>query len=87
MLFASGFAERAGYQVNEAFAQPCLVAGADWGDLLVTLFSMGWLMLVTAPFMRASLVVWALVLIPPVASAPRRQLAVFQPAQQPHQWP
>ena len=63
MLLASGFAEWAGCQVNEASAQPCLVGDADRGGLLVTLFTMGWLMLVTAPFMRASLVGWAPVLV------------------------
>ena len=63
VLFASAFAEVAGCQVNEAGGQPCLMGGADWGPFLTTLFTLGWLMLVTAPLMLVSIVAWVIVLV------------------------
>ena len=60
VVLASVVAELAGCTVNEAAATPCLVGGRDIGGVLVTMFVLGWLMLVTAPFMVATLVGWVL---------------------------
>jgi hypothetical protein len=63
VLLAIGFADLAGCQVNEAGGQPCVVGGTDWGPWLTTLFTLGWLMLVTIPLMLASIVAWVIVLV------------------------
>ena len=63
VLLASGVADLAGCQVNEAGGQPCVIGGSDWGPTLTGLFVMGWLMLLTLPFMLVSLVVWPVILV------------------------
>lgn len=63
VVFASGFADWAGCRVDEGGGHPCVVGGSDWGPLLTSMFVMGWMMLITAPFMLASLVAWAIVLV------------------------
>lgn len=63
VFFAAGFADWAGCQVNEGGGTPCIVGGHHWGPFLTSMFVMGWLMLVTLPFMLASLVAWAIVLL------------------------
>jgi hypothetical protein len=45
-------------RVDEGSAHPCLLLGADIGGLLYTGFTMGWLLLVTLPFMAITLLLW-----------------------------
>lgn len=49
MLLAKGIAAISGCAISEAFPQPCVIFGSDWGGVLNTLFTTGWLMFVTAP--------------------------------------
>lgn len=53
-----------GCEVNEARVNPCPGPfGWDLGELLVFTGTMGWFMLVTAPFMLATAVGWAALLL------------------------
>ncbi len=63
VLLSAVLADWAGCHVDEGGGTPCLIGDADWGPFLTSLFVMGWLMLVTLPFMLASLVAWAIVLV------------------------
>jgi len=49
MLLASALAHLGGCVVNEAFPQPCVMLGSDWGGTLNWLFTNGWLIFLTAP--------------------------------------
>ena len=49
MLTATSVASLAGCAISESFPQPCIVWGSDWGGVLNTLFTTGWLMCLTAP--------------------------------------
>jgi hypothetical protein len=51
----------AGCTVNEAYADPCIVAGVDIADLLYTLFVSGWLALISLPFGGAGVMVFGIV--------------------------
>lgn len=59
VLVAGLTATAFGCTLNEGNAHPCVVAGIDLGDTLYAMGVMGWLMLVTVPFMLLTLVVWA----------------------------
>lgn len=59
VLVCSALAGLLDCRVDEAATYPCVVAGIDLGPTLSFLGVMGWLMLVTAPFMLASLIFWA----------------------------
>lgn len=49
VLIASAIASGFGCQLDEGSAHSCVVAGADIGELLYTLFVMGWFFFVTIP--------------------------------------
>lgn len=49
MLTATTLAKLTGCTINEAFPQPCVIAGTDWGGTLNWLFTTGWLFFLTAP--------------------------------------
>ena len=49
-----------GCELNEARVMPCVVLGVDIGGVLTTLGVMGWLMLVSWPFLLAGLAMLAL---------------------------
>ena len=57
-LGASELASLAGCALDEGSVHPCVIGGADRGDLLYSLFVLGWLSLVTLPL--GLLVGWAL---------------------------
>lgn len=59
VLVSSELASALGCPLNEGGTHPCLLLGMDIGDLLYTLFVLGWLMLVTAPFMLMTALLWA----------------------------
>jgi len=63
VLFAGLVADSAGCGLHEGFAQPCMINGEDWGELLYTLFVLGWLMLATIPLGLMALIVWTVVII------------------------
>ena len=48
-------------ELHEGFANPCLIAGRDYGGLLVNMFVAGWLMLLTLPMGLLISIVWAAV--------------------------
>ncbi|MGU3495668.1 hypothetical protein ACLBXM_16635 [Xanthobacteraceae bacterium A53D] len=52
-------AEVLGCRLNEGNAHPCLLFGRDIGDTLYSLFVMGWLMLLTAPLMVITALLWS----------------------------
>jgi hypothetical protein len=49
--------------LNEGSANPCVIAGTDYGDTLYSLGLMGWLAIATVPIGIAALAVWALIFI------------------------
>ena len=51
----------AGCALDEGSVHPCLIAGADWGDVLYTGMMMAWFGLITLPF--AGVAVIGLVLL------------------------
>ncbi|GGF65229.1 hypothetical protein GCM10007301_26230 [Azorhizobium oxalatiphilum] len=59
VLISTEAASALGCRLNEGGTYPCLVLGMDIGDLLYTLFVLGWLMLLTAPFMLITALMWA----------------------------
>lgn len=58
VLLCAALAGALDCRVDEGSAHPCVVAGQDIGPLLYFLGMMGWLMLLTAPLMLASIVLW-----------------------------
>lgn len=48
-LAASAFASINGCVLHEGYANPCVVFGADWGELLYTMGVMGWITLASLP--------------------------------------
>ena len=56
-FFASWIAAANGCSLNEGSATACVIAGADVGGMLYTMFVMGWLMLLTVWLIPAGLVV------------------------------
>jgi hypothetical protein len=49
ILWSSWFAARHGCTLHEGFANPCIVNGRDWGEMLYSAFVSGWFMLLTLP--------------------------------------
>jgi len=43
-------------RVHEGFAEPCVIAGTDWGETLYALGVGGWLLFLTAPVALAGMV-------------------------------
>lgn len=56
-------ADAHGCAVNEAYVQPCMVLGSDWGGLLYATGVMGWFMLATLPLGGGALLVWLVILV------------------------
>lgn len=63
VLIASGIANAAGCQLDEGGAHPCLIGGTDWGDALLTMFVLGWLMLATLPLGALAFIGWLATLV------------------------
>lgn len=51
-------AERHGCVLHEGYANPCIIAGEDWGNTLYGWGVMAWFVMVTWPAMLASLIGW-----------------------------
>ncbi len=62
-FFASWIAAANGCSLNEGSANACVIAGADVGGTLYTMFVMGWLMLLTVWLIPAGLVVLIVAII------------------------
>ncbi len=60
---ATEIASTLGCKVNEGQPQPCMFGGTDIGGLLYTLFTGGWFMLITAPFMLLTIMLWVGVIV------------------------
>lgn len=62
--FAAGtIANLNGCMLNEGSANPCVIAGADYGETLYSLGVLGWLAIATLPIGIAALAIWALIFI------------------------
>lgn len=61
-LGAGAIASANGCALDEGSVHPCIIGGADRGDLLYELGVLGWLMLATIPLGAIATVVWAIVL-------------------------
>lgn len=58
VLLASAIAHSRGCELNEGFANPCVIAGVDWADTLYTMFVSGWLLMLTAPIAVLLALAW-----------------------------
>lgn len=58
VVASSALADAAACRLDEADSHPCIIFGADWGDVLSTVFVLGWLGLVTLPLGAAALLAW-----------------------------
>ncbi|MEP6673410.1 MAG: hypothetical protein ABJF10_29955 [Chthoniobacter sp.] len=63
VVLAGTLANAYGCHVDEGSVHPCVIAGADRGELLYTLGVLGWLMLLTLPAGLLACVVWLIVLL------------------------
>lgn len=63
IALSSAIAEMAGCTLNEAGAHPCIVLGHDIGGWLVTLFTLGWLGIVTLPTGAIALALWCVMAV------------------------
>ena len=55
VALAGAIADLNGCELHEGYSQPCLVLGADIGEILHTMVVMGWLMLVSLFFLAGGL--------------------------------
>lgn len=58
VVVAMVLAEANGCTLHEGFTNPCVIWGADRGELLYTMFVAGWFGLVTLPAGAIALLVW-----------------------------
>ena len=63
VLFTMAVAGARGCHVSEATVLPCPSPFGDLGELLTATGMMGWLMLATMPFMAATALAWAVLLL------------------------
>jgi hypothetical protein len=63
VVVASTIAGVNGCALDEGGMHACLVAGQDLGELLYTLFVLGWLMLASLPLGGIAVIVWLVILI------------------------
>lgn len=59
-VLASVIASANGCALNEGATSSCIIAGADRGPMLYTMFVMGWMMLFTLPVGFTALIIWAI---------------------------
>ena len=63
VLIASSIAEAHGCMLDEGSVHPCVINGTDYGETLLTMAVLGWLMMFTLPVGAVALLVWLVVLI------------------------
>ncbi|MFC5586689.1 hypothetical protein ACFPOD_16365 [Nitratireductor kimnyeongensis] len=61
-----------GCTVHEGFSNPCMIAGTDRGDMLYSMFVMGWLGIISLPLGMAALIAWTIALMIAVNRARRK---------------
>ena len=59
VMAASALAQSHGCALDEGSVHPCIILGADRGELLYDMFVMGWLFLLTMPLAIAAGLGWA----------------------------
>ena len=55
VAWSSWFADKHGCTLHEGYANPCIVNGHDYADVLYSAFVSGWFMLITIPIGGAAL--------------------------------
>lgn len=78
VFVASGIADAAGCQLDEGGAHACVIGGADWGDALLTMFVLGWLMFATLPLGALAFLAWLAAFVVHRIAWRRRQRAVAE---------
>ena len=78
VLVSSAIAEAHGCVLNEGGANPCVINGKDYGETLVTMFLLGWLMFLTLPAGALAFLLWLVVLIVHWVARSRRAHATTQ---------
>jgi hypothetical protein len=63
LMISIAIADANGCTLNEGGVHPCVVGGHDWGETLMTMFVLGWLMLLTLPIGAIAFVIWCAALI------------------------
>jgi MFS family permease len=63
VVVAGIIADYGGCVGNEGGVHPCVIGGHDYGQYIYRLTVGGWMMLVTWPFMLASIPVWIVIII------------------------
>lgn len=58
-LIAGWIADAHGCVLNEGGVHPCVIGGADRGELLLTMFVVGYFGMVTVPAGMVALAIWA----------------------------
>ncbi len=69
-LISAGAASAFGCEVNEAYARPCMVMGADISDALYTGFMSMFLLIFTAPIILISITLWIILAVSRMRSPP-----------------
>jgi len=81
VMISSAIAEAHGCTLNEGGAHPCIISGVDRGEELLTMFVLGWLMLITLPAGAITCGMWAIVLLVHRTKWNRkRRMAATEPA-------
>ena len=75
VLLASWIANAAGCALDEGSSHPCMIGGKDRGELLYTMFVMGWFMFLTLPAGAMAFTAWTITFVLHRASWRRRQSA------------
>lgn len=60
---AMGIAEMNGCALHEGYANPCVIAGTDWGETLYAMGVVAWLSMITFPLSMTGLLLWLVVLV------------------------
>ncbi|KKB78816.1 hypothetical protein VW35_09965 [Devosia soli] len=63
VVAASSIAQANGCNLNEGGVNTCMLGGTDLGELLYTMFVMGWLGLLTLPLGFGGVIVWVVIVI------------------------
>ncbi len=63
VILSGWLASANGCMLDEGSTHPCVILGADRGELLYTMFVLGWFMFLTLPAGALAFVVWLVVLL------------------------
>jgi uncharacterized membrane protein YhaH (DUF805 family) len=62
VMTASVIANWAGCELHEGFANPCIIGGTEYGELLYSMAVVGWFALITLPLAALSFIALIIVL-------------------------